>query len=184
MNFYGLTKYLVITTFSLFSVLYSSSSLMAQGQSGTKRFFGIGEPLTVEELPAGRFRDAMRALSPQARANALGILQRGIVPVADFEFMRVDKHGFIFYVDPAPDEAAESSGEPTLASGIALDNIFRLHSKPGASKTLYVDFDGHDLIDTIWNGYSGRTVLNMRPFSLDGDYASFSQTEINRIAES
>ena len=184
MNIFSTIKNIAAAALTVGLVLYSMSSAVAQGQSETKRFFGIGEPLTAEELPVGDFRDALLALSTQARANALGILRRSTTPAQDFVDMRVDERGFIHYVDPAPDEAVEGAEEPALPSGIAVADVFKLHSKPGAANVLYVDFDGHDLIDTRWNVYSGQTVLNMRPFDLDGDHTTFSQAEIDRITES
>ena len=95
--------------------------------------------------------------------------------------MRVDEHGFIHYVDPVIELGEENAGEPELPEGITEANVFSLHSKPGASSVLYVDFDGHDLIDTRWNVYSGQTTLNMRPYDLDGNYTSFSTAEVTRI---
>ncbi|MCK5478165.1 MAG: hypothetical protein KAI44_04555 [Methylococcales bacterium] len=184
MKMYTAIKNFAAATLTVGLVLYSTSWAVAQGQSETKRFFGIGEPLTAEELPAGNFRKTLLTLSPQARANALNILRQSNTPVQDFVDMRVDERGFIHYVDPAPDEAVEGAEEPALPSDIAQADVFKLHSKPGAANVLYIDFDGHNLIDTRWNVYSGQTVLYMRPFDLDGDHTTFSQTEINRIAES
>ncbi len=156
----------------------------AVGEAQENRAFGIGQPESVTDLPAGEFRDSLLALPPQSRARAMAILRGTTTPAADFQFMRVDRRGGIFYVDPAPDGIIESEPEQTLAEPIVESDVFSLHSKPGASKVLYVDFDGHDLINTAWNGYSGQEVLYMLPFDLDGNPSSFSQSELNRIAES
>ena len=154
----------------------------AEAQEG--RTFGIGQPEAATDLPAGEFRDSLLALSPQSRARAMAILRSTTTPAADFEFMRVDRRGGIFYVDPAPDSTIESEPDETLAEPIVEADVFSLHSKPGASRVLYVDFDGHELINTVWNTYSGQPVLYMLPFDLNGDPSSFTQTELNRIAES
>jgi hypothetical protein len=161
------------------SLLFAGTALSQQS-----RVFGIGAPSSVAELPAGAFRDSVLALSPQARGRALAILRGATTPAADFAFMRVDEGGGIFYVDPAPDGVIESESEPALAEPIVEADVFKLHSKPGASTVLYIDFDGHDLINTRWNAYSGQAVLNMLPYDLDGNPSSFSQSEVNRIAES
>jgi len=150
-----------------------------------RRTYGLGEPAQAADLPAGAFRSALEALPPQARGRALGILQRGTVPAADFEFMRVDKRGGVFYVDPLPDEADESGTEPQLEEAVTETDVFKLHSKPGASSVLYVDFDGHVLIGTVWNAGSGQAELDMLPFNLGGgDPYTFTQSELTRIAES
>lgn len=161
------------------SMLFSAPAL-----SQENRVFGVGQPASVAELPPGAFRDSLLALPPQARGRALATLRATTTPAADFQFMRVDRRGGIFYVDPAPDGEIESDPEPSLAEPIVEGDVFRLHSKPGAATVLYIDFDGHDLINTVWNGYSGQAVLNMLPFDLNGDPWIFTQSELNRIAES
>ena len=89
--------------------------------------------VTADELPAGQFRDTLLSLSPRARGRALGILRRASTPAADFEFMRVDERGGIFYVDPAADEASEGGAESSPAESIAAEDVFKLHSKPNRS---------------------------------------------------
>ncbi len=153
----------------------------APAAAQTKRVFGVGEPASISELPDGPLRSALEALPPQARGRALGILRQSNVPVEDFDYMRADPRGNIFYVDPSfESEGAEEEAAPPAA--ITQTEVFQLHSKPGAANTLYVDFDGHDLIDTAWNGYSGQSVLYMKPYSSDADYANFSTSELDRIA--
>lgn len=121
----------------------------ATAQAQDNRVFGTGQPEAVTELPAGEFRDSLLALPPQSRARAMATLRSTSTPAADFEFMRVDRRGGILYVDPAPDGAIESGPEEALAEPIVEADVFSLHSKPGASRVLYVDFDGHELIGTV-----------------------------------
>jgi len=167
---------------SLVPLFLAGTALSQQPQ-----VFGIGQPASIDQLPAGQFRDSLRALSPQARGRALATLRGTYTPANDFAFMHVDRRGGIFYVDPAPDgadEIGETGSGPALPDAIIEADVFHLHSKPGALRTLYVDFDGHDLIGTVWNNYSGQTVLHMLPYDLDGDPSTFSQAEVTRIAES
>jgi hypothetical protein len=170
------------------SFLVSGTALSQQFGPQQHPVFGLGAPSAASELPAGQFRDTLLALEPQARARAMAILRAAITPAADFEFMRVDEQGGILYVDPAPEdgagEAAEGDSGAALADPIIEADVFTLHSKPGAATVLYIDFDGHDLINTRWNVYSGQTVLNMLPYDLNGDPSTFTQSELNRIAES
>jgi hypothetical protein len=156
---------------------------VSPAEAQTKRVFGVGEPASISELPDGPFRSALEALPPQARGRALGILKQVNVPVEDFDFMRADPRGNIFYVDPSF-ETAGTEEEVVPPAAITQTEVFQLHSKPSAANILYLDFDGHDLIDTAWNGYSGQTVLYMKPYSSDSDYSSFSTSELDRIAES
>jgi hypothetical protein len=67
---------------------------------------------------------------------------------------------------------------------VPLEETFRLHSRPGSSRILYLDFDGHFISGTIWNAYyfSGRDLL-APPFDIDGHPESFSEEERRRIQE-
>ncbi len=164
----------------LFAAL-SLSPVFAQPPDG--RYFGPGEPASISELPAGDFRDALLSLAPDAQARALQVLRANAFPAADVAHMRVDSRGDVLYEDPAP--AAETGpGDPAPASAIPASEAFLLHSKPGAANVLYIDFDGHDLISTVWSSYSGQSPLYAKPYSRDADHTQFSDTEIDIIAES
>ncbi len=156
-----------------------SSAAAAQGNME----FGLGKPATIDDLPNGAFKNSLMALPPQASARALGILKNGEFPAADFEHMRVDPQGFLLYVDPLPEEGAEEvTGYPPPSNNTALD-VLTLHSKPGSVNTLYVDFDGHILQGTVWNSGSGNAILDMLPFNVSGDPDTYTQDEVDRIAE-
>jgi hypothetical protein len=178
-NFKGVSFLLVVLT-----VLLVSGQAYAQSDTGLNaRFFGLGQPATIDELPNGNFKNSIKALPPQARGRALGILRDGEFPAADFEHMRVDPQGFILYVDPLPEAGAEEvTAYPPPSNNTALD-VLKLHSKPGSPNTLYVDFDGHILQGTVWNSGSGHPILDMLPFNRDSDPDTFTQDEVDRIAE-
>lgn len=53
-------------------------------------------------------------------------------------------------------------------------DAFKLHSNPGASRILFLDFDGHDLTNTAW---SKGTRLVAPPCDWDGNPLSFSDAE-------
>jgi hypothetical protein len=65
-------------------------------------------------------------------------------------------------------------------SAFPLDQTFQLHSDPGASKVIYLDFDGHTTTGTSWNNYTGGAAIVTPAFSTDGD-SSFSDIELERI---
>ncbi|MEY2873375.1 MAG: hypothetical protein RLZZ373_746 [Pseudomonadota bacterium] len=98
--------------------------------------------------------------------------------------MRLDQRGRLFSVDeldaplPATPASAASTGllDGTLAP---LDQTFLLHSRPGAQRTIYLNFKGATLTGTAWNA-SGSTITAL-PFDLDGIPYSFSTTELQRI---
>ncbi len=69
-----------------------------------------------------------------------------------------------------------SLGATAEASLAPLEDTFSLHSQPGASRTIYLDFDGHALSDSAWEGYVGSDVI-APPFDTDGNPGSFSEAE-------
>ncbi|KAF0653057.1 hypothetical protein L107_10388 [Cyanobium sp. Copco_Reservoir_LC18] len=64
----------------------------------------------------------------------------------------------------------------TLGTGVNLSDVFRLHSNPNATKTIYLDFDGYQINNTPWE--------NGGNLSLKAFYSTFDSTiltEIQRI---
>jgi subtilisin-like proprotein convertase family protein len=58
---------------------------------------------------------------------------------------------------------------------------FLLHSNPGATKRIFLDFDGYTTTGTFWLG--GATIVTPA-FDIDSNPGSFSATELARIRES
>jgi PKD repeat protein len=68
------------------------------------------------------------------------------------------------------------------AAPFPLDQTFQLHSNPGASRVIYLDFDGHVTSGTPWNSsYAAGQDIVSEPFSLDSDPWSFNDQERERI---
>ena len=53
----------------------------------------------------------------------------------------VDGTGRLFYVEP--DQAAALTAPPTEAAAYPYAASFTLHSRPNATRKVYLDFDGH-----------------------------------------
>ncbi|MFM7101916.1 MAG: hypothetical protein ACKO3N_12180, partial [Verrucomicrobiota bacterium] len=94
--------------------------------------------------------------------------------------LRVDGGGRLHYVEPAAGNAAPA--EPALQPEplAPLADTFKLHSKPGASRIIYLDFDGHTLTGTAWNAGKADPII-APAFSIDGDATTFNSTELTRI---
>lgn len=75
-------------------------------------------------------------------------------------------------------QAAPVVMESEAYSAFELSDTFLLHSNPGASRVLYLDFDGHTTIGTTWNTYYDDIVTPA--YSFEGD-SSFSDNELARI---
>lgn len=102
--------------------------------------------------------------------------------------LRLDGRGRLFVEDelsaPLLAAAAASDVSPaqqTVLDGTLLpvDQTFFLHSRPGAKRTIYLNFKGATLSGTAWNGSSGS--ITALPFDLDGAPYSFTTTELQRI---
>ncbi len=70
----------------------------------------------------------------------------------------------------------------TTTPSYPLAQTFLLHSRPTATRKIYLDFDGHLTIGTRWNAGRSAT-LTTPPFSLDADPA-FSDAEKAVVQES
>lgn len=96
--------------------------------------------------------------------------------------LRVNGRGRLFVEDeleaPLP---ASTPAEDSVRSGnlLPLDQTFLLHSRPGARRTIYLNFKGATLQGTAWNGSTSS--ITALPYDIDGLPYSFSTTELQRI---
>jgi hypothetical protein len=63
---------------------------------------------------------------------------------------------------------------------VDLGRTFFLHSNPTATKTIFLDFDGHVTTRTSWNNRHHRDLIT-KAFDIDGNTAVFSEAELTRI---
>jgi len=79
-----------------------------------------------------------------------------------------------------PQQIQLTNGTPSVSFALSsLTNTFLLHSNPFATKTIYLDFDGHILpAGSAWaNGYNGGSEIKAPAWSLDADLTTFSDAE-------
>ena len=98
--------------------------------------------------------------------------------------LKVDRRGRLFVEDelegPLPAGPAPGAASSAVSGALLpLDQTFLLHSRPGAQRTIYLNFRGATLSGTAWNG--GATTITAPPFDTDGVPYSFSNTELERI---
>jgi hypothetical protein len=172
----------------LAALLLSGQTVAQSDQGESARVFGLGQPHSIQSLPAGKLRSRLESLPPQASAKALRWLQDFSFPEADLDTIEVDAEGSVFYGDtllPNPEkmEASESAG-PTLPADApiaTLDDAFLLHSRPGSSNVVFIDFDGAVITGTAWNGSFSQ--LDALPYNVEGDGSTFSTLERTRIVD-
>jgi Metallo-peptidase family M12B Reprolysin-like/Fibronectin type III domain len=90
------------------------------------------------------------------------------------------------FVAEAFDLAAPIAGLPETAFAVGpqvTGDAFALHSRPGSSKTVYLDFDGAVTTNSAWNNsYSIPTIVSS-PFDRDGSPTTFNTTERQYIID-
>ncbi len=103
--------------------------------------------------------------------------------------LRMDRQGRLHYVcegllplQNAIAKAGTASGTSGTSAITAVD-AFLLHSKPGASKVIYLDFNGHTTSGTIWNSnFTVGADIVTPPYTNDSTVStSFSTTELDNI---
>jgi PKD repeat protein len=97
-------------------------------------------------------------------------------------YLAVDESDNLLFIDEFVPEHADPAPAATVGSGggpLDLAKTFLLHSLPGASKVVYLDFDGHTTSGTSWNSGYGDPIVSA-PYDIDG-MAGFSNTELTRI---
>ncbi|XZE21485.1 cadherin domain-containing protein [Pirellulaceae bacterium SH449] len=74
-----------------------------------------------------------------------------------------------------------SRAEASQAGITNLDNTFRLHSRPNATKTIYLDFHGFVATGTAWNAFRGRDPIISPPYDPANNGPEFSNGELLEI---
>ncbi|MFM6973645.1 MAG: putative Ig domain-containing protein [Agromyces sp.] len=129
------------------------------------------------KLPAAAVA-ALAAANEKSPSQFAGML-------ADSTFW-LDRCGRGYFVEPtAPDAGSTSTASPAGAAlaGISAADAFTLHSRPGAQRTIYLDFNGADIANTAWNGYTGVSSWTAPGYSIDGDASTYTQQELDTIAD-
>jgi PKD repeat protein len=96
----------------------------------------------------------------------------------------LDRKGRVFFEEEVrlpPQGSTPPQGTDPLSPTLEpLDQTFKLHSRPGAKRTIYLNFVGATLTGTAWNS-GGQSSITALPFDLDGVPYSFGTTELQRI---
>ena len=93
-------------------------------------------------------------------------------------YLRIDPDGALLYVDPVHDHDGfdeHPDNIPPIAH--AETDAFALNSKPGSQRTILLDFNGHVVTNTAWNGPNVPQGYFALPYDSDGNPGSFSTTE-------
>ena len=103
--------------------------------------------------------------------------------------LAVDSNQKLFYTEATLAEQAAGLAEPVVAASAPealapLEDTFLLHSRPGAQRIIYLDFDGHVLSGTVWNdSYNGGANIVCPAWDIEGGASVFTDTERTRIQQ-
>jgi hypothetical protein len=177
----------LLTTALLATVLaFCASSVMAD--TAAKRNNNSINPPVERSHPDMTFSDVSKSDKALARLKAAGKMKEFAqfhqTTEADVERIfkndksaSLDKKGRLFYMEATASGGSFAPANPT----IALDQTFLLNSKPGAARTIYLDFNGHTVTGTAWNSSYGIDPINASAFDLDGNAGTFNTTELAMV---
>ncbi len=113
------------------------------------RQYGKGAPFQISDLPAGQLRSALESLPPAAKSRAMERLHSFSFPHQDIEHLRVDPEGGIYYSDPT---GVGGGAYTETAPALTFDpgKAFLLHSRPGSTKVVFLNFQGGVVSGTAW----------------------------------
>ncbi len=163
-------------------------SQISPAQQTQGRVFGDGTPFGLSDLPPSRAREKLETLPAPAQLHALARLNKFSFHEDDLEFLDFDSEGGVLYADTLLPENITEAGEETgnAVSTPLLEtaaNVFALHSKPGSSNVLFVDFDGHTISGTAWNSGSLEAVYYAAPFNTEAGDGTLTDAERAQIQE-
>ncbi|TCO65092.1 zinc-dependent metalloprotease family protein [Actinocrispum wychmicini] len=127
------------------------------------------DPLFDQPRPLSEVSPLVAAI-----VNDLPIAQ--VRQMARSDHFQVDEHGRIRSVE----KHAAPTGK-TARSSLAVPpgtDVFKLHSRPGSNRTIYLDFNGHTVQGTAWNG---GALINAPAWDADGDPSTFNAAERDTI---
>jgi len=157
----------------------------------------VSEPLLISAIPLGEFRSQLEKLPKDVQQGVLGKLAEDRQLLSDIDSLRVDSGGMIYYVCSlgvdskdrlqaikATMESPSFARAEIEAAGAPISISFPpiRHSRPEASKVLFLDVNGHVVSGTKWN-VGDEASWDCRPYDTDGDETTFSDSEQDDIIE-
>lgn len=186
------------------------TNMTPQGVSGRRVLFGNGVPFAVSDLPPSSLRNELEALPPHLLAFSLARLTKMCFHINDLNSLHVDPSGMPYYVCsftnqtgagnlpqssaparsaahiPKPDSMSATGNlepapsVPGILAAVSITDPPLRHSRPGATRVLYLDFNGQVVTNTRWNNntnFYNVARWDCRPFDTDGNTNTFSDTE-------
>lgn len=135
------------------------------------------DDLLPRPVPAVRALDLLNAAET---ADVAATNDRTVPQLVDESADRtlwVDTTGRLLYVDPAASDGAVQRSARARSMVVPAARTFELHSRPGADRTIYLDFNGHIVTGTAWNSLVGTDPQTYGAYTSDGNPNSFNAAE-------
>ena len=130
----------------------------------------------------GEFVSSQSGVVPLGWQRSTGVSQTAWATAVTDETVKVGSTGRSFVVEPrvpAQTPLGPSQRAAPVHTDIALTEAFTLHSRPGSTKVIYLDFTGQTMTNTAW---SPSSPLVVPPYSID-EYSTFSSEEKQNIID-
>jgi subtilisin-like proprotein convertase family protein len=120
--------------------------------------------------------------------NTSGLSDEELASVANDPNYIITPSGGVVPIDPAFDVQQANQGAGAADAPVVdavppfpYDQTFLLHSNPGATKVIYLDFDGYTTSGTFWNtDFTNGQDFTTPPYDFNGNPA-FSNAELEQI---
>ena len=170
--------------FAVFILLVSQVMLHAGPTKGA----GHAAFPAIKLPDVARGQAAVQHLGPQlpAVARAYGLRPEELQSLLlEDGTMAIDRAGRLHFTDPAPAAGTLAADVTAPEAALApLADTFKLHSRPGAKRIVFLDFDGHLISGTGWNtSYNGGRDIVAPPWDIDGSPTTFGDVERTRIQQ-
>lgn len=150
---------------------------------------------TLMDCPGGKnalefihdtYDSKLRKSIPDLKRNDLKALQNNFNLKLDLYWPKPANDSYrMYYTEEKPLFTKNAHSEQVslspkyLLRNVTEVNTFALHSRIGADKIIYLDFDGHNISGCAWNDQ--KPLIVAPPFDLDGDQSNFSTEELHTI---
>ena len=166
--------------------IVAATASITSAQAADFKAHAAGAPLQLGDLPASPLLAQLEALPSAAQADALATLKSIHFSKTDLSKLHIGKTGTVRFIDdfrplPSKDDAPPATSASQPATPELIASAFALHSKPGATNVIFLDFDGHTVTGTHWNEDDSVDEWVTPAFDTDGHPDTFDSNEIEAI---
>jgi len=178
----GIRRALLVVTLALLSVAARVQNSAAQGQGvGGQEFPSVQLP---SQAQGSQVIEALGSHFPEVAAfYGMSTAELHAVVASD-QSIFADLSGRLGYAcaDLVVNSAPPASAQGPTPAPFPLSSTFQLHSRSGANRVIFLDFDGNVTTGTYWNSnFTSGAPITTPVFDTDGDRTTFSEVDLTAI---